>query len=119
MKRLGLNVNNIAARMYLKQRGSSSDKSGRRETVQQRFNVLQYVGDNLRDFSESFAAKKPSQGAASQEYLNAIEARKNQVDAALPHWGIDWFVLPNPVYGEWERLIPADRASVMHPSSMP
>ncbi len=26
-------------------------------------------------------------------------------NSAASHWGVDWFILPNPLYGEWEKLL--------------
>jgi acid phosphatase len=38
-------------------------------------------------------------------HLTEIERRYAAVDSAASHWGVDWFILPNPVYGEWEKLL--------------
>ena len=64
-----------------------------------------YFGDNLRDFSEDFAAERLPKDASAGARLSAIQNRKDKVDEAAAHWGVDWFVLPNPTYGEWEKLI--------------
>ena len=34
----------------------------------------------------------------------AIAERADRVRRAKYHWGNDWFILPNPMYGEWRRL---------------
>jgi 5'-nucleotidase (lipoprotein e(P4) family) len=105
-------------RLYLRAKDGSLDKSSRREEVAAKYNVLMYFGDNLRDFSESFRAHKLPQDPTPQDCLKAIAQRQSSSDDALCHWGIDWFVIPNPVYGEWENLIGADPEAIMHPSSM-
>jgi predicted secreted acid phosphatase len=77
-----------------------------------------YFGDSLRDFSESFAAPRLPADAGPESYLKAIARRAAQVDDASCHWGVDWFVLPNPVYGEWEKLIGRSPHAVLRPTSM-
>ncbi len=69
----------------------------RREQVAAIYNVVMYLGDNLRDFSEAeFVAKKPPAGAGVEWYIEKF-------DDANPQWttrpnigGRDWFVLPIP-----------------------
>ncbi len=105
-------------RLYLRDAAGSNDKASRREAVASRFNVLMYFGDNLRDFSEVFRAPHVPTNASQSDRLAAIAERKSLVDQADCHWGIDWFVIPNPVYGEWEKLIGPDPMAIMHPTSM-
>jgi acid phosphatase len=83
-----------------------------------RYNVLLLFGDNLRDFSETFLAKKVTGIDGADAYDRAIEARLKSVDDAACHWGIDWFVLPNPGYGEWEKLIRNEPMKRLRPSGM-
>jgi 5'-nucleotidase (lipoprotein e(P4) family) len=104
LEQLGINTANINERLLLKKKGESSDKSARREEVALRYNILLYIGDNLRDFSEAFAAAK-LRSSAAETNLTEIERRYAAVDSAASHWGVDWFILPNPVYGEWEKLL--------------
>lgn len=78
----------------------TSDKTARRAVVESAYNVLLYVGDNLRDFKDSY--KSPSLGQRSlPELQQAIEARKKLVDADRQFWGDKFIILPNPAYGEW------------------
>lgn len=104
LERLGINTKNIDERLLLKKKGESSDKSARREAIALRYNVLLHIGDNLRDFSEAFAMAK-LRSSTQVAPLNEIEQRFARVDSAASHWGVDWFILPNPVYGEWEKLL--------------
>lgn len=78
-----------------------------------------YFGDNLRDFSEAFAAPRLPAGATAEDNVNAISQRAAAVDEEGDHWGVDWFVLPNPIYGEWEKLMGPDPADILRPSGMP
>jgi acid phosphatase len=114
---LKINTNNIDERLLLKQKGESSDKSSRRKAVTDRYDVLLHIGDNLRDFSEAFAAAR-SQPHDEAGRSIAIERRYARVDSAASRWGWDWFILPNPVYGEWEKLLGAQPKLKLHPTNM-
>src|SRR5437763_1081859 len=107
LARNGLNTTGIADRLYLKD--GSSDKTARRKVAEEQFRVLLYFGDNLRDFSEDFKVK-PGQ--------TTVAGRAAQVDAAADRWGKNWFILPNPVYGEWERLLHPSPADDLRPTKM-
>ncbi|MBO0719424.1 MAG: hypothetical protein J2P41_01285 [Blastocatellia bacterium] len=98
----GLNLEGIDNRLLLKT--TTPDKSERRKIAEGRFNVLIYLGDNLRDFTEEFKAPQlAAKDDAGQK--KAIAERANSVRRANYHWGNNWFILPNPVYGEWQRLL--------------
>ena len=117
LERLGVDTTGISERIYLKPEGGSSNKSSRRDAVSARYNVLMCLGDNLRDFSEVFVPEKLPEGARADERKRAIADRAVAVDQAACHWGIDWFVLPNPVYGEWEKLVGEPPEEILRPSS--
>src|SRR4029078_9639849 len=89
--------------LSLRAKGGASDKSARREEIAAQYNVVMYLGDHIRAFSEAFAGKKRTPGDPLEKQLEAIRRGHKQVDQAICHWGVDWFVLPNPVYGEWDR----------------
>lgn len=76
---------------------ASGDKGCRRKLVAQRYRVLAMFGDQLGDFID---------GAETD---NATRAERI---APYRDWfGERWFVLPNPVYGSWEKALtrhPAD-----------
>jgi acid phosphatase len=111
--RLGIPATVAEGRLFLKT--TTSDKSARRAEIALRHNVVMYVGDNLRDFSELFAAAKFS---TAEEQKAALSQRDTAVDvAAEAHWGVDWFMLPNPTYGEWEKLLGADPKALLHPTT--
>ncbi len=74
--RLGINTKGIAQRLLLKKKNDpSSDKTGRREIVAAQYNVLLVFGDNLRDFSETFVARKLSASDGADAYDKAIASR--------------------------------------------
>jgi 5'-nucleotidase (lipoprotein e(P4) family) len=71
----------------------TSDKTERRATVTGKFDVLLWVGDNLRDFDEAFKYDKAT----------GIDGRKAAVDDRRAKFGADWILLPNVSYGEWTK----------------
>lgn len=72
---------------------TTSDKTERRAAVTGKFDVLLWVGDNLRDFDEAFKYDKGK----------GIDGRKATVDERKAKFGADWVILPNPAYGEWTK----------------
>ena len=70
---------------------SSSDKGVRRDYVASRYEVLLLLGDDLNDF------------------VNAIDKSREERDALVRSsrdlWGTRWLILPNPMYGSWERTL--------------
>ncbi len=73
--------------------GSSKDQ--RRSTIASRFCVIILAGDQLGDFSQQFNDKSLS-GAARTALATG------PTPSAL--WDSGWFLLPNPVYGPWQKL---------------
>jgi acid phosphatase len=120
IKHLGLSTEGIEGRLFLKPKGKdvSSNKAARREAVAARYNVLLMFGDNLRDFSDSFAPPKVDPASGLDGLKAAIAERNKLADAAAVHWGVDWFVLPNPVYGEWDRMCGKDPKAVFPPTKI-
>jgi acid phosphatase len=117
LTRLGLNIDGIDGRLLLKEAGGSSDKTARRKSADEKYAVLMYFGDNLRDFSEEFAAPKVSETDESAQ-RKAIAERRARVDRAAYRWGNNWIILPNPVYGEWQRLLGKDPRTKLNKTRM-
>ena len=61
---------------------STSAKAARRALIASKYHIVALVGDDLGDFID------PKIYAADRERL-------------APHFGVDWFALPNPIYGSW------------------
>jgi acid phosphatase len=119
LEHLGIKVIDPAKELFLKVSPKESNKTARREQVAALYNVVMYIGDNLRDFSEvEFAAKKPPADADLNWFVEEIRRRQVEADKAAEHWGRDWFILPNPVYGEWDKLVGPDPLALMHPTTM-
>jgi 5'-nucleotidase (lipoprotein e(P4) family) len=68
---------------------STSDKEARRQAVLEKYHILLLCGDNLSDFSNIFY----------RSGKNTME----QVNAAQLDFGTRFIVLPNPMYGDWEK----------------
>ncbi len=77
-------------------RAPASEKAPRRAYVGARHRVLLLVGDQLGDFHEPEVAP---------EAVTDSAARQRAVAAFAPWWGERWFMLPNPAYGDWERVL--------------
>lgn len=70
---------------------NTSDKAERREKIASRYNILLLCGDNLSDFSNIFY-REGKDVADQVGYMQAL-------------FGTKFIVLPNPMYGDWERPI--------------
>jgi acid phosphatase len=75
----------------------SSEKSIRRAKVAATHRILLEIGDDLNDF----VAIPNVQGDAKAR----LAARERVIQAYRSYWGVRWLVLPNPMYGSWERAI--------------
>ena len=70
-----------------------SNKGPRRTLVGNEYRVLLMVGDNLGDFVD-----------AKDNNLSPIN-RKKIVEDYADYWGVQWFMLQNIAYGDWEGAI--------------
>ena len=70
-----------------------SDKGPRRTLVGNEYRVLLLVGDNLGDFVD-----------AKDNNLSPNN-RKNIVENYADYWGVNWFMLQNIAYGDWEGAL--------------
>jgi 5'-nucleotidase (lipoprotein e(P4) family) len=85
-----LDIKTDAAHVLLKE--SMSDKSDRRSQVSETNDIILYIGDNLRDFSEIYKDRESSFG----KYI---------VDEDLSNLRENFIIIPNPMYGEWRKPI--------------
>jgi len=67
----------------------TSNKEPRRQMIAETHNILMLCGDNLSDFSNIFY----------RENKNTSE----QVNLNQQLFGVKFIVLPNPMYGDWEK----------------
>lgn len=80
-----------------KQRGG--DKISRRAMVARDHRIVLLIGDNLSDL----CAGMGTQDQAERNKSAAVKARL---------LGTRWILLPNPVYGSWERALPAGKSAL-------
>jgi acid phosphatase len=71
----------------------SGDKSSRRSHVATTHRILQLLGDDLGDFM-----------AAAR--VAGADGRSQLVEEERSRWGKSWFLVPNPMYGSWEKALP-------------
>ena len=76
---------------HLMVKTTTSDKETRRKKVLEQYHILLLCGDNLSDFSNVFY----------REGKNTAE----QVSKFREEFGRHFIVLPNPMYGDWEKLL--------------
>ena len=76
---------------YLLLKSTTSDKEPRRQKILEKYNILLLCGDNLSDFSNVFYREG--------------KTTKEQVDLMQSKFGTRFIVLPNPMYGDWEKLL--------------
>jgi len=69
----------------------TSDKGPRRAHVAASYRVLLLAGDDLNDFANA----RDKSVAERYEIVRAKES----------WWGTKWFMVPNPMYGSWERAL--------------
>lgn len=76
---------------HLMLKGATSNKDDRRAKVAETHHILLLIGDNLGDFS----------GIYKQPY----KKRNELAEQTSAHFGEDYIVLPNPMYGDWEGAL--------------
>lgn len=89
----------------------SSDKTKRRQAVEMKYEVLLYVGDNLRDFDDAFRCKKLD-NPTMEERRQAVRERHVVVDKQRATFGDKWIILPNCAYGEWTKPLSQSRGDL-------
>lgn len=67
------------------------DKSSRRQLLAKKYRIMMLVGDDFNDFVSAAPKSLAERQALSNKYQS--------------HWGKNWFLLPNPSYGSWERAL--------------
>jgi acid phosphatase len=91
IERLGFPLDPNVDTLLLRGEGEfkGSDKGPRRAHVAKSYRVLLLLGDDLNDFTNA-RDKSP--------------AERNAIVATMQDWwGVRWFIVPNPMYGSWER----------------
>jgi len=77
---------------HLMLKTDTSNKQPRRDMVLEGYDVIFYLGDNCADFSVDY-------------YHASLEERNAAAVADKDKFGIEFIVLPNPTYGDWDGAI--------------
>ncbi len=94
IKALGLPLDNDRDVLLMKnEKGWASDKTSRRDLIKKDYRVIQIFGDQLDDF------------IPLKETATTINNRKALIDKYASMWGEKWYMLINPMYGEWEEAL--------------
>ena len=94
IKALGLPFDSDVDVLLMKnEKGWTSDKTSRRNLIKKDFRVIQIFGDQLDDF------------IPLEETATSVKSRKDLIDKYANMWGEKWFMIINPMYGEWEEAI--------------
>lgn len=93
LERLGFRVDPDGGNLLTKGEDPEwdSEKVERRELIASRHRVVLMVGDDMNDFIAG--------GRTTSEGRVALARRYHS------YWGTRWILLPNPVYGDWERSL--------------
>lgn len=75
-----------------------SNKTTRRAYLAQRYRILLLVGDDLNDFVAGARKDGPGPEVTPQ-------SRRDLAARYRDYWGTKWIVIPNPMYGSWERAL--------------
>ena len=95
---------------------NTSSKTERRDKIFEKYDVILLVGDNLADFNDVFEGRSFDQRKTiynKDGIVNKIEEekwdKKREVDALKNEFGKKFIILPNPMYGDWAKLIPGTK----------
>ncbi len=73
-------------------RTDTSSKKARRDSLSTQRTIVLLIGDNLNDFTEAFELDNNNERMAEVEKMKDL-------------FGQRFIMLPNPMYGEWEKAI--------------
>jgi acid phosphatase len=80
-----------------------AEKLGRRQYVASRYRILLLFGDQLSDFIPCVRSRNSSECANGS---STPGERENKMNYHADKWGQQWFILPNPMYGSWLKILP-------------
>jgi 5'-nucleotidase (lipoprotein e(P4) family) len=78
----------------------SSSKEPRRQSVAAKYRIVLLMGDDLNDFSDVFEKSKTA------------AARMAAADQNRAQFGARFIMLPNPMYGHWEDVLPSSESNL-------
>lgn len=74
-------------------------KEDRRQEILKKYKIVLLVGDNLTDFHTGFDKQ-------------TVEGRNALVEQMKNDFGDKYIILPNPLYGDWERALPKKNSRI-------
>ena len=99
LRHMGGTLNNLkilgfpqAEESHILLKNDTSNKGIRRDQVAEDHFIVMLIGDNLIDFEDVFRHKN-------------IDERYSSVEKFKDEFGKRFIVLPNPMYGEWEKTL--------------
>lgn len=81
----------------------ASDKTARRLYLASRYRILLLLGDGLVDFIGYRAGDSHAYEDMYRGFKQDRTAREAELNKHQDRWGESWILLPNPIYGSWER----------------
>ena len=102
LRALGLDAPTLAEDLMLKGERPEwvSEKLPRRQQVARDHRIVLNVGDDLADFIPDLRGK-----SLPDRELGRCRHRE--------YWGVRWFVIPNPIYGSWQRALGNDLGAAL------
>jgi 5'-nucleotidase (lipoprotein e(P4) family) len=94
LKRVGIkivNPDNVLLKHEV--RNWDSEKKNRRELISKRYRIIMLFGDDLSDFLPNV------------ESNITLYERDELVNVHNKKWGKMWFILSNPIYGSWNKVL--------------
>lgn len=76
---------------------TTSEKVNRRRKVGEDFDIVMLIGDNLADFNNKLDDRNLT-----------VSKRKEIVDAEFENFGAKFIILPNVMYGNWQKALKLD-----------
>ncbi len=86
-------------------KGWGTSKTARRESVSSGYRILLIIGDDLNDFTGARNHRRGEGATASDDQEHSRNGRIDALERYRGHWGRSWIILPNPIYGSWERRL--------------
>ncbi|MEZ6096272.1 MAG: HAD family acid phosphatase [Pirellulaceae bacterium] len=90
LKKLGVDASDSNVLTRNDDEGRGGDKVSRRSTIAEQHRIVLLIGDNLSDI-------------CSEVEISDNDLRNETANRKADYLGSRWILLPNPVYGSWER----------------
>ncbi len=74
-----------------REEGKPGGKKERRQKVEEKYNIILFIGDNLADFNEKYDERNNSNNYGFEAVDNESEI-----------FGQKYIIIPNPMYGNWD-----------------